>query len=178
MADESRLLLFEFRGRAETRAKETPEESEIAFFLNDQSDIIEREIQQEIRRTLPLGVNIETQIRFYEGSIAWEGIVVILDWMARLAGAAEFVGILSKIVKAAVERVLQRWLGRRNQLPIPVRVVGPIQVEVTFQTASGYTSHSASRQSPAANISRILVLLTVINTLLLLAVLIIQLVIR
>jgi hypothetical protein len=178
MADESHLFLFEFRGRAETRTKETPEEPEITFFLNDQSEIIEREIQQEIRRALPLGVNIETQIRFYEGSIAWEGIVVILDWMARLAGAAEFVSILSKIVKAAVERVLQRWLGRRNQLPFPVRVVGPIQVEVTFQTASGYPSQSTGRQSPTVSIPRILAWLTAINTLLLLAVLIMQLVFR
>ncbi|MDD2694405.1 MAG: hypothetical protein PHD58_00590 [Anaerolineales bacterium] len=174
MVEEPRIFLFEFRGEITTLEK--GEVSEVVFYLNDGSNTISQEIQQEIRRALPVGVNIETQIRFYQGTIAWEGVVIVLDWMARLSGAVEFVSILSRIVKIAVERVVQKWLSRRNQLPFLLGVINPMQVEVIFQTVSGHSGQSKQPQSVST--FRNLILLTAVNTLLLITVLIVQVILR
>lgn len=170
MAEENRVFLFEFRGRTEVITLEEQNELEIIQSLSNQSELIERDIQQEIKRNLPPGVNVETQIQFYEGSIEWIGIVAVLDWMARLAGVAEFIGILSKLIEVAIERVLKRWLIRRNQ--IRTRAIGPLQIEVFFQSP---VRHSNKREITPSNL---LMLIAVINTILLLSLLILQLFFR
>jgi len=164
------IHVFEFNGRAiiDQHDKNDISYREIVFKFNNQSYKISEEIQTEISRTLPPSVMVQTQIQFFDGSIAWTGIVTILDWMARLAGAAELVGILNVIIRSAIERVMRRWLLGW----LDMRGNMSIQVEVIPQNIG--TSKIAKKY----DIFRRLFFITVLNTLLLLIVIVVQIVLR
>ncbi len=164
MAEAPRLFMFEFRGHADIRPSERPDNDEFVGFLNNVSGRIAQEIQQEIKRALPPSVNVEAQISFFQGSVTWEGVIVVLDWMARLGGTAEFLGVLVTLVQIAVDRVLRRWLS--EQSTFRVRLAGPVQTEVTMQTVN--------KQPMKWNAMSALTALTVVNTLLLVALLIVS----
>ena len=167
MATEAGIFLFKFAGRAVTRASVNEEESEsiIVRQLNEVSYEIAEEIQEEVRRVLPPSVLVQSEIQFFEGSISWIGVVTVLDWMARIAGAVELIEMFSNAIQFVVERVMRRWLSGRR-IPIRLRLAGPIQVEVSYQMPE-----SAKRQSDQI---RALLVLSALNTLLLVAFLISQ----
>jgi hypothetical protein len=104
--------MFEFRGRAEIlrRAeseKESPNESETVRRLNNNSTLIAQAIQQELVRGLWPSLTVQAQIHFYEGSISFAGVVILLDAMAALAGATEFLATFTRLVEIVVQGVMQ-----------------------------------------------------------------------
>lgn len=167
MTEIPRLLYFELRGQAELQLLEKQELAQAIYFLNNESDRIAQQIQQEIKRSLPPSVHVEAQLSFFEGSIGWEGVILVLDWMARLGGTAEFIGVLVTIIRIAVNRVLRRWLSD-GTMPFKIRGANFIQSEVIVQT---------EKQSQVRwNAMSTLTIFTAINTLLLVALLILWLV--
>jgi hypothetical protein len=115
MTEETRMYMFEFRGRAEIlrRAegqKESPNESEIVRQLNNNSTLIAQAIQQELVRGLSPSLTVQAQIHFYEGSISFAGVIVLLDAIATLAGATEFLATFSRLVEIVVQGVMQKWI--------------------------------------------------------------------
>jgi hypothetical protein len=110
------IYFFEFEGRAQTdQFEKEPFDEELVFFLNDNTFQISEEIRQGMRQMLPPFVEVQVELNFYQGSISWTGIIIILDWMARLGGAAELVVMLSTVIRIVVKAVIQRWIRRANQ---------------------------------------------------------------
>src|ERR1043165_715164 len=98
MTDETRMHIFEFRERAEIvqRAQgpdPAPNESRIILHLNDNSTLIAQAMQVELIRGLSPSLSVQAQIHFYEGSIAFAGVVIWLDALGSLAGSPDFPAI-------------------------------------------------------------------------------------
>lgn len=88
--------------------------SDMVYSLNDEAEEISDRIAREVKRSLPPGIVVVADISFTVGSLEFAGIVTVVNWMAVLGGAAQFTGILSRLVQAAVRRVLRRRFGRQG----------------------------------------------------------------
>jgi hypothetical protein len=122
----SEILTIQFSGRAVSRrkldensinSKESKDDfinrNEIVPWLDSHSDYIAEDIEREIKKALPPGVQVNANIEFNYGSIEWAGVVIILDWMARLGSSAGLIEYIAKGVKIAVDKIVRRNI--RNQ---------------------------------------------------------------
>jgi hypothetical protein len=136
MAEQARMYMFEFRGRAEIlrRAQgqtEPPNESEIVRQLSNNSTLIANAIQQELVRGLSPSLTVQAQIHFYEGSISFAGVIVLLDAMATLAGATEFLTTFARLVEIVIRGIIQKWILNEPNI---ANFTTSIQVEVSQPT--------------------------------------------
>lgn len=158
MSIEPRTFTFEFHGRVDIIEEQTPTPREVVVYLDSESESIAEEIKYEIGRALPPSVNIETQISFDLGSVTWDGMVVIVDWMGRLAGE-DFGEALLHLVRIAVDQSVKRRLaGRHGSFRVILKT--PVETEVTLMNASLRTRWDSTRT---------VVLLTSANAVLLVA---------
>jgi hypothetical protein len=98
--------------RQETAAK-GPAERETIRKLNEQVDEIASKIEREIRNLVPPSLKVQANIRFTEGSILFEGSILLFTWVGSTifdAAKKEVEQQLSRIVKSTVERVVNRLL--------------------------------------------------------------------
>ncbi len=106
--------------------------------LNDTRSDFQKIIQNELKEIAPEIKEVDVNINFREGSVEWVGEVVIwLDWMARLGGAAAFVLLLRDATKHTIDRLLTH-----RGIPHPrttVRIVYPRNVALLpYQRASAF----------------------------------------
>jgi hypothetical protein len=107
MPDSAQVLVFAFRGTA--RTQEPNPKQDPGAVLNSW-DMIADEIAADLAKRRPIGVQLDVNIEFREGSLIWIGLVYLMDWMARLSGAG---ALLEYIIRArfAVNRAI-RWEAR------------------------------------------------------------------
>ena len=115
MAENSRIYMFEFRGRAEiVRRRQGPDtppnESAIVSHLNDNSFLIAKSIQDELMRGLSPSLSAQVQIHFSEGSITIAGIVILVDTIASLLTGSESVAVFARLLEIIIQRVVQSWI--------------------------------------------------------------------
>ena len=115
MAQGSRIYTVEFRGRAEvirrTQSQEPlPNESQIVRNLNDNSTLIAQTIGDQLTGGLSPSLSVQVQIHFYEGSISFAGVIILLDAMGSLADSPEFLATFSRLVEIVIQSVLQKWI--------------------------------------------------------------------
>src|SRR5215216_194839 len=115
MINETRMYTFEFRGRAEMvrRAQgqgSTPNELPIVTYLNDNSMLIAQTMQGELTRGLSPSLSVQAQIHFYEGSISFAGIIILLDAGGALADSSEFLSTFSRLVEIVIQGLVQKWI--------------------------------------------------------------------
>lgn len=182
MTNEPRMFIFEFRGRAETEqtfvtgqssSENGVRDSELVRALNEHSLEIAREIQREMARLLPPSVVVQAQIEFYEGSAAFEGVIIVLDWMARLAGAIDLALMLTRPMRSVIRRVLRQQISG-----IGVQPVSPIQVDLAVPTAGEHDEQPGAFWNLTVTVPNLLLILTGLDTVLLAILLIIQFVVR
>lgn len=158
MSIEPRTFTFEFHGRVDIIEEQTPTPREVVVYMDSESESIAEEIQYEIGRSLPPSVSIETQISFDLGSITWDGTVLIVDWMGRLAGK-HFSEALLHLVRIAVDQSVKRRLGGRHG-SFRVVLKTPVETAVTLMNASQRNGWESTKA---------LALMTIANSLLLVA---------
>ena len=123
----SDILTIQFSGRATSRkldensinSKESKYDfihrNEIVRWLDSRSEYIAEDIEREIKKALPPGVQVDVNIEFSYGSIEWAGVVFILDWMARLGSSAGLIEYIAKGVKIGVNKVVRRNLRKQTK---------------------------------------------------------------
>ncbi|MFN2453373.1 MAG: hypothetical protein ABR577_04055 [Pyrinomonadaceae bacterium] len=165
--------IVEFRGRA-LRRDEGPnhrgEDRKTVFTLNENADDIAERIKTRLRKTLPMSANVEVEIEFSNGSIEWLGVVFILDWMGRLSGSISLIEYISRAVRLVVNRSVRE--GVRN-------FAGP-PWDYSYETETTMIQQpdapAGVRESSALfdNSLRTLLIFLAVNTLVLIAVLALQ----
>lgn len=193
--NESHVLTFEFTGRTSRRddAHDFVEtEPQLITQLNAKSTEIARTIQQEIERSLPPSVGARVEIAFHEGSVRITGLVVILDWMATLGSAAEFTILLRQLIRIAIQQVIRPWLTGYDPVQMTVRRTASIPDPSPSDYAGRPPTTTqgkydpqldAVRQERESAIARLIrldrlrsmMLVTLLNTLLLLVLIVFQL---
>ena len=118
------------------RSTEGLERKEVLPWLEDHSDQIANDLKKEIRTLIPPGMHVTTEIRFHCGSIEWAGIVVILDWMARLSSSAGFIEYIVKAVRIAVNTVVRRAIVQGT----PAKLMSDLETEVYIQPSQNEKS--------------------------------------
>lgn len=112
------IIRIQFHGRAfDTQIKNDKfkdEDYELISIFNQESDIIADEIIQELKSSLPIGLGISGDIEFHRGSVGWQGVLEILTWTASIGGTIGFVDYLSKLVQAAVNRIMRRHIRKHT----------------------------------------------------------------
>ncbi len=146
--------------------------------LNNISDKVAQEIQQEIRRALPPRVRVEVDLRFYEGSITAIGTVILLFLQPILVEAGKkaleksFEAGLTRIIQFAVRRILSRHLrGISLSSPLDVDVKPPAENIEDSQAIEDVTT-KITPVGPIRNLGYLLPI-TAANTVLLIVVVII-----
>ena len=175
---EAHTLVFDFQGYVETQSKtnsEAPWDTDVVSKLNHDAPKIIKEMLDELGRLLPSFPSIEMHIEFYEGSIGWAGILVILGTVADIGGTIDLATRLAQLIRLVIKRILQR---RFRNLGVPL--ASPIQVDVTAQPTNGQAV-VAAQITRDENVMRsnvpwsfAVLILTVVNTLLLLVLLGVQ----
>ena len=86
-------------------------EGEVCSFMNKKSNEIASNLENELRRLMPLGSGISAQaeISFRPGSIILEGSVILLCWAGKVA-LEPIRDELASIIRTATRRVLLRLL--------------------------------------------------------------------
>lgn len=177
MANQSSLISFKVNGEIELdggspqwRREIYPEvELELVDSLNEHADDIAKDIEQQIQRSLSTAVNLESEIYFYHGSIDFEVIIYVLDWMARIADSVDFITMLTPYVQLVIGRVLRNWLRKHG----PSQSMRPIiQMDVTTDIVKSSTTKTAvGHMSPmyisVDHLLRIIVLFVALDTILL-----------
>ncbi|MDP6582543.1 MAG: hypothetical protein QF681_17970 [Vicinamibacterales bacterium] len=141
-----RQLLQPFSGRMSTeqltRLELVAEDIDAIDIDELTSDRLDRELGIAVRAELaqsgflakldpddPSGehVSINASITLSRGSLAWVGVVELVDWMARLAGAVAFLHLVQSAVYRAVDRIVAAALSRfsgRDVQPDDIGTVG------------------------------------------------------
>jgi len=153
----SEILTIQFSGRAVSKrkldensinSKESKDDfmhrNEIVPWLDSRSDYIAEEIEREIKKTLPPGVQVNVNIEFNYGSIEWAGVVIILDWMARLGSSAGLIEYIAKGVKIGVDKIVRRNI--RNQ----TKYCENISTEVVVTPTNVQNGQAQNQSQPAA----------------------------
>lgn len=152
----SETLTIQFSGRAASRkldensinSKESKDDfihrNEIVPWLDSRSDYIAEDIEREIKKTLPPGVQVNVNIEFSYGSIEWAGVVIILDWMARLGSSAGLIEYIAKGVKIGVNKVVRRNM--RNQ----TKYCENINTEVVVTPSNVQSGQVQNQNQPTA----------------------------
>jgi hypothetical protein len=170
------MLVFDFEASIETnpqldqKTEKRPPESEAVEKLNSHSDEIAQELQKEIRRLFRSSVTVQAELTFHEGSIIVEGTIIVMSWLGPLALAAakkaveeEFSRVIGVVTKRILQRAVRRIVSSFNA------VVGDIKVN--YETA-GFSAESGKTGRQSSN----LMLFTIANSIMLLALVVIQLI--
>jgi len=168
MPNTAQVLAFEFRGAARESEQSSDDKrsrtvSQIVDDLNRISDLIAEQIATDLRKRLPIGVQVETSLEFREGSLEWVGVIYVLDWMARLSGAGALVEYIVRVIRLVVNRAV------RQNISQPSILLPSADTEVTVL-------HGPSVAQPALAEDRSLrpvTWLALINTVLLIALILI-----
>ncbi|MBK8899889.1 MAG: hypothetical protein IPM53_01775 [Anaerolineaceae bacterium] len=147
--------------------------NDLIFELNNGAVEIAEAIRVELSRVLPPSVNIYAQISFFEGSISWSGIITVVDWMDRIGGTIGFLEIVLRVSKFAIEKVMQHWFSYQQQR-LGLELEEPIQVEVNSHMNTDHTNLNARLMRNNNRLNNLMMLLIGANTVLLLAILLIQ----
>ena len=81
-------LIFEFSGSAQERStneKREISDYELAEVMNRRSAEMAERIRKDLKRMLPPGTEVTVEIDYFPGSLEWAGVVLLLDWTARIA---------------------------------------------------------------------------------------------
>lgn len=74
---------------------------------------LDNEIASRLRNRLQIeDIDIDAKIRFYEGSIEWDGVLYIVNWMAVTGGTIGLVDYLRKIIMSVINSTI------KNNLPV------------------------------------------------------------
>lgn len=127
MPDQPATVVLEFAGRANTqrdhqvpghlKSLDATEAYEVIPSLNQDSLDIAAEIRDRLSGLLPPGVSVDVQIEFRHGSIEWAGVILVLDWMARLSGSVALLEYLKRSARVAIDQVVRRHLQQRGVRP-------------------------------------------------------------
>jgi hypothetical protein len=151
----SDAIIVEFHGSIADSSFANQGATRIAELPNA-PELVADQIAEEIRKKLPVGVQVQVQIEFRIGSLEWAGLVLVLDWMGRLSGSIALGEYLVKTIRFAVNRVLRR------HIPFPPLVTGDWNTDVRIV-----------EQPVSASVRMTLpVVLSIVNTVLLIAVLV------
>lgn len=104
------LLTLDFGGKAELQKRDKASRTAqraLVPDLNSKSSQIAERISEEIRRNLPAGANLSVEIQFKTGSIAWVGLVTVLDIAGKLSDGIDLGKQLVRLVQFVVNKVLR-----------------------------------------------------------------------
>ena len=116
--EEENVLIYRFSGRAVNHDFDEKQEERIDINesssrdrgvvkeLNLISDSICSDIENYIARKSPPEWKITVQINFKEGSVAWDGVVMVLNTMATFSGAAATLVYLKNLVEISVNTLV------------------------------------------------------------------------
>jgi len=138
--EKSKLFEFKFEGSIkdlgeyahinklfEDKSKNLICEDLAVEMLSKDSLYLAKNIKKQLRKYLPSSVNIECEIKFYQGSINFEILVdiisSIIDIMASLGGASGFI----IMVKKSIDRVMKNQLGRGSEIEVEGGLIHPIE---------------------------------------------------
>lgn len=124
---------------------------------------IEREIASELRdmtaHLIEERLDVHVNIRFHKGSVLFSGVVIVMNWMARISGAISLIQMIADAIRWVVRRVLQRYVRNRK---IQVSVFNPIPTV----TQSSPQQTSVNQDSPLFSLRSILLAITLLNAVL------------
>lgn len=101
---------------------------------------ISKQISARLKRLLSHEFPVEADICFFTGSVGFAGaVIVVLDWAARLSGAAAFVELIVDTTRLVLRRVLQRH-ARSHRVSVTVTASTPVVPEVAATGAAGGTN--------------------------------------
>lgn len=172
-------LVFEFSGRTQERSPSNSNDKrdlldyDLAERMNQRSSEMAERIRRDLKRMLPPGLEVTVEIDYFAGSLEWAGVVMLLDWAARIADNISLIEYIQRAIRFSINRVHRLELRRfppdisNLQVDTEVRAVrfpeGPARSSV-------YGPLRSSRQPGYPAEIRVLMYL---NTLLLLGILII-----
>lgn len=117
------------------------------------SSHVEDEIEDRLRERLAVeGLNINARIHFYEGSIEWDGVLYVMNWMAVTGGTIGLVDYLRKIIMSVINTTIKQRLPRslrRQAINTTVYVEEEIIPPVSLPTLQQQNSLPLSNQAPA-----------------------------
>jgi hypothetical protein len=163
MPNELEVFAFQFQGRAET--KETtdnqgkvtsPADAQVVSVLNQKSDEITQEIQQQIGRLLPPSITVRAEVRFYlENSFFLDGMVLLSSWVAPImlrvgqkvltGGEKTLTDQLSHLVKVGLQKAFQRFLaGDKKPAELTTATIDLPQLNVTAESHAEPANQSES----------------------------------
>jgi len=111
------------------QSQETPpNESPIVTYLSNNSILIAQAIQGELTRGLSPSLSVQAQIHFFEGSVTFAGVIILIDAIGTLAGSPEFLSTVSRLVEMVIHSVVQKWIFDKLDI---ANFTTSIQVEVS-----------------------------------------------
>jgi hypothetical protein len=132
--------IFLFSGQAEmpppvppaaNQQKTTPDQEEEAVkILNEKSGTIAEEIRNRLRTKLPPGTDVEVNIEFVRGSLAWLGQVAFFDIAGGITATAALITSIAKAVEFVITRIVKKHeprmqTARTTVTPPTVPIVQP-----------------------------------------------------
>jgi len=122
--DHKQKIELRFNARFTGRMSLSSISKNTEFHLDEIQHVIEKlnysdvgeDIAHRLRDRLQVeGLEIDARIRFYEGSIEWDGVLYVLNWMAAVGGTVGLVDYLRKIIMSVINTTIKR------QLPTPLQ---------------------------------------------------------
>lgn len=143
---------------------------EIVYSLNSKSINYSREIESQIRKSLPPHPNLsfQVEVRFHTGSIMMTGTVVAICWVGNII-LGEVREQLADVIKLATKRVIDNHLSNSFEHLKPMDMgVKPAQTNdekadadepsSTVLPPNQLTSHVPNRETPSWLVSLVLIL--------------------
>jgi len=118
MNSDPQILTFEFSGKTTPRKlshsepDQAHQDPSIVIQLNDSAPSIAAAISDDLRRSLPRGLDVQVQLKFNHGSVEWAGVVLVVDWLARISGSVAMVAYLSRAIQISVDRIVTQHVHR------------------------------------------------------------------
>ena len=196
MAIEIDVTWFDFSGRTEIRlspfddthpsqleTKLQDMEDDVVWKLNERSETIARELERTISRFFRSSSVVQAEVRFYSGSVEVLGSVglsapsPVVVSAAKAAGGESSTSTISELVRAAIQRVLNRHMPRQVERFRIINVIAVEDLRHSGETCSANIELTGKAVTPEAYYStpssgRANTVMTVSNTLLLVLLLI------
>ncbi|MES9901642.1 MAG: hypothetical protein ABW168_03035 [Sedimenticola sp.] len=134
-----------------------PEEIEHLIEKLNYSDADE-EIADRLRDRLQIeGLEIDARIRFHEGSIEWDGVLYVLNWMAVVGGTVGLVDYLRKIIMSVINTTIKKRLPKplrheeiKTTVFVEEEIISPISAPAIYQQPSMPAQNQSQAQYPTA----------------------------
>ncbi len=143
MPDELRMITFECNGKADF-VDPGGNQAEILqakiIALNKKAEEIAEKIEREVRKHLPPYVSVQATVQFDNGSLILVGTVALLSWGGSIvfeAAKEEIERQLSELVKASVQRVINKVFGAEGLYNAPGWSFKPMEMVVRPRGPSG-----------------------------------------